>query len=244
MRTIACETCGAQVSSAGNRLRYCPECSRQRQKRQSKQYQERQKALKHPCHGTIFQCPMCGTPTTRNTASQKRCAKCTHEVALVKTRDWRNRVGPRKRSKFPIGSDFTCRICSVEFKKTATYQLYCADCLPLASRHRHKTPWRRVRQNMSSRLRAALKGEKAGPSWEKYFSFSIDDLMRHLERQFEKGMNWENYGQWHIDHIVPVRAFSRLVEREAIERCWALHNLRPLWAQDNRKKSGKHLHLV
>ena len=27
---------------------------------------------------------------------------------------------------------------------------------------------------------------------------------QHIERQFTKGMNWNNYGEWHIDHIIPL----------------------------------------
>jgi len=32
---------------------------------------------------------------------------------------------------------------------------------------------------------------------------SIEELKLHLEKQFTKGMNWKNYGKWHIDHIKP-----------------------------------------
>ena len=34
---------------------------------------------------------------------------------------------------------------------------------------------------------------------------SIKDYLLHLEQQFDKGMNWDNYGiYWEIDHIIPV----------------------------------------
>lgn len=38
---------------------------------------------------------------------------------------------------------------------------------------------------------------------------SLDELKRHLESQFERGMSWSNYGThgWQIDHVVPL-AFS------------------------------------
>ena len=67
--------------------------------------------------------------------------------------------------------------------------------------------------------------------------------MDHLERQFLRGMTWDNYGEWHIDHIVPVTAFD-LTNDEDLIACFALTNLRPLWAKDNRKKLAQRLYLI
>ena len=30
------------------------------------------------------------------------------------------------------------------------------------------------------------------------------EFKNHLERQFTKGMNWDNQGKWHLDHIYPI----------------------------------------
>jgi len=56
----------------------------------------------------------------------------------------------------------------------------------------------------------------------------------HIERQFTKGMTWENYGEWHIDHIIPLA--SAETESELIKLCHYT-NLQPLWAKDNISKS-------
>lgn len=63
-------------------------------------------------------------------------------------------------------------------------------------------------------------------------------LKMHIERQFTKGMAWPNYGEWHIDHVVPVAEFLRqgLIDPAIIN---ALSNLRPMWARDNILKSDK-----
>lgn len=67
--------------------------------------------------------------------------------------------------------------------------------------------------------------------------YSIEALKRHLEKQFLPGMTWENYGKWHIDHIIPKAAFNiESVNDIDFKRCWALKNLRPLWAHDNCSK--------
>ena len=47
-------------------------------------------------------------------------------------------------------------------------------------------------------------------------------------------------GEIHIDHIVPVAAFSiTSLDCDDFKRCWSLSNLRPLWAADNRAKGSK-----
>ena len=50
-------------------------------------------------------------------------------------------------------------------------------------------------------------------------------------------MTWDNYGEWHIDHITPLKYNNPSLE-EVIER---LHytNTQPLWAEDNLSK-GNH----
>jgi hypothetical protein len=53
-------------------------------------------------------------------------------------------------------------------------------------------------------------------------------------------MTWENYGKkgWHLDHIAPCAAFD-LSNPLQVKLCYHYTNLRPTWATDNHKKSGK-----
>jgi hypothetical protein len=60
--------------------------------------------------------------------------------------------------------------------------------------------------------------------------YNGDDFRQHLAAQFLPGMSWSNYGEWHIDHIKPRSTFCLPGE---IVACFALSNLRPLWARDN-----------
>ena len=59
----------------------------------------------------------------------------------------------------------------------------------------------------------------------------------HMESKFQEGMNWDNYGQWHVDHIKPLSLST--TEQEVIELNHYT-NLQPLWAVDNLKKSNKY----
>lgn len=65
-------------------------------------------------------------------------------------------------------------------------------------------------------------------------------LIKHLEKQFLKGMTWKNHGMkgWHIDHIVPCSSFDLTTEDQQ-RQCFHFSNLRPLWARDNLKKGKK-----
>ena len=61
-------------------------------------------------------------------------------------------------------------------------------------------------------------------------------VKKHIERQFTKGMKWDNHGEWHIDHIIPLASAKN--EEELMKLCH-YKNLQPLWAEDNLKKSTK-----
>ncbi|WP_157970185.1 hypothetical protein [Pelagibacterium sediminicola] len=109
-----------------------------------------------------------------------------------------------------------------------------------ADRRRRSTPKGRIDDRMSSNIRQALRQRKGGRRWEKLVGYSLSDLMAHLERHFLDGMNWENVGEWHIDHVIPKSVFNyEDAHHIDFRRCWALDNLRPLWSTDNMKKSNK-----
>jgi hypothetical protein len=62
------------------------------------------------------------------------------------------------------------------------------------------------------------------------------DLKVYLEKMFTVNMSWDNYGEWHIDHITPLN--SAKTEEEIIKLCHYT-NLQPLWAADNIRKKDK-----
>ena len=64
------------------------------------------------------------------------------------------------------------------------------------------------------------------------------DLAAHLASQFETGMALENYGEWEIDHIIPIASFDLSVA-EQVQKCFHFSNLQPLWKRDNRDKSDR-----
>jgi hypothetical protein len=96
----------------------------------------------------------------------------------------------------------------------------------------------RCTECLRSRVRQAIKrGSKAG-SAVRDLGCSIEQLKQHLETQFRPNMTWDNYGQWHIDHITPLSNFD-LTDREQFLEACHFTNLQPLWAVDNLIKSNK-----
>lgn len=61
--------------------------------------------------------------------------------------------------------------------------------------------------------------------------------MQHLQSTFQEGMNWNNYGKWEIDHIIPCSAFDLTIE-ENQRKCFHYSNLQALWERDNIVKGG------
>jgi guanylate kinase len=72
-------------------------------------------------------------------------------------------------------------------------------------------------------------------------NYSIEDLKKHLEAQFQPGMTWDNYGEWHVDHVRPESWFKYVDNKDpAWIECWSLNNLQPMWASQNIRKSNKY----
>jgi hypothetical protein len=69
--------------------------------------------------------------------------------------------------------------------------------------------------------------------------YTLEELISHLENNFTEGMSWENYGEWHVDHIKPMASFTfDTIDDDSFNECWSLSNLQPLWAKDNLSKGS------
>ena len=80
------------------------------------------------------------------------------------------------------------------------------------------------------------KGYKKNSKTQEMLGVDWEVCKAHIERQFTKGMSWENQGDWHIDHVIPLSSAN--TEKELIKLCH-YSNLQPLWAVDNIIKSAK-----
>lgn len=120
----------------------------------------------------------------------------------------------------------------------------------------HAVPWQKKRYredpvfNLTAKLRSAIRSRavqkvkdverRTGAA--RHLEFTAEELRDHLERQFTKGMTWERLlaGEIHIDHILPVASFNiQAAGDPEFRACWALSNLRPMWATDNMRKNDR-----
>ena len=70
--------------------------------------------------------------------------------------------------------------------------------------------------------------------------YTPEDLILHLETKFTDGMTWDNYGEWHVDHVKPISSYIILeIGDDEFMNCWSLNNLQPLWGKENISKSNK-----
>jgi hypothetical protein len=105
------------------------------------------------------------------------------------------------------------------------------------------TEHKRLRHSMKTALNTRLKAHGSSKSYQSTFDllgYSVEELKKHLESQFEPGMAWENYGDWHIDHVIPDSWFSYTsTQDKGFKDSWALKNLQPMWAQQNINKGNR-----
>lgn len=191
----------------------------------------------------IASCKECQQDILRN-RDRKETDRCYRQKSKsqrnLQQAKWRAANPDYRREWYSKHSE---RIIEAQAKRRA------ADPEPFRQRARRhaeklrKTPKGRVDESISASIRNSIvRGSKAGRKWEGLVGYSVDDLIAHLERQFQPGMTWENYGRggWHIDHEIPKVAFNyETPDHIDFRKCWALSNLRPLWELENLKKHSK-----
>ncbi len=90
---------------------------------------------------------------------------------------------------------------------------------------------------LRNRLNRAIKNNYKLGSAIKDLGCPIEYLKRYLESQFIKGMNWDNYGKWQIDHQIPLSIVD-LIDRENLLQVCHYTNLQPMWADKNKQKGN------
>lgn len=231
-------------------------------KRRRAEYQKHwayRKGLYKPLGQT--DCVICGDEFRKRAHNQRACSSCKAELARLAKNASSRRC--RARRSQPLH----CIVCGQQCRRMASGQKTCENCRPIwasqksrewqlanvdrvkeirrrAYQKRRKCPSKRLYENFSTKVSRSLRTKRSA-SWEGHVGYTIEDLIRHLERQFYHGMSWQNYGSWHVDHILPVACFSfRNVRDPEFTECWALTNLRPAWARENQQKNDKRLHLL
>lgn len=223
---VDCEDCGVTVQRTGTRTKLCAHCKRQRKRAHDRQW-------------------------------ARENAEANRERARRWARENRDKVKAQKERYKRLGIshewDRGRYARDAEKIKRRMKRYYEQNQEKVLARHRslegreaarrreaekRKCPHYRMHTAVSRHIRDAIRDKGRRHVFD-LLPYSREELVAHLERQFAKGMSWENYGRdgWHIDHIVPRSAFSYTsADDPDFQACWALTNLRPMWASDNIRK--------
>tara|TARA_R110002020_G_C15840141_1_gene735079 strand:- start:53 stop:556 length:504 start_codon:yes stop_codon:yes gene_type:complete len=92
---------------------------------------------------------------------------------------------------------------------------------------------------LRTRTRCAFKKikENKPAKTEELLGCSWIEAKEHIESYFDEKINWDNFNDWHIDHIMPL--CSAKTSDELVKLC-RYTNLQPLMAIDNIRKGGKY----
>jgi len=96
-----------------------------------------------------------------------------------------------------------------------------------------------LKEKLRNRFNRALKKSYKKGSAVKDLGCSIEYFKHYIESKFTEGMSWDNYGQWHLDHIKPLSKFN-LQDKKQISLALNYKNYQPLWAKDNLSKGSKY----
>ena len=104
-------------------------------------------------------------------------------------------------------------------------------------------PRYRLDENMGSAIARSLKDKKAKQPWKVLADYTLEELIRHLEKQFDNKMSWDNYGSyWVVDHIKPKSLFNYTSPNDLeFKQCWSLKNLQSLEKMKNIKKHNQYI---
>ena len=99
----------------------------------------------------------------------------------------------------------------------------------------------KLTKHLRTRLYQALVAQHAVKSAKtlELLGASVAFVKEYLESLFQPGMSWDNYGEWHVDHIKPCASFD-LTDPEQQKECFNYKNLQPLWSEDNMSKGARY----
>lgn len=173
----------------------------------------------------------------------KYCTRCKTDKSLVDFYKDKSRKG---------GLQYTCKKCAAECHKKwreqnkerkAEYQKkYKQENKERRAEYRKKKRESdalfKLRDALRSRTYQAFhkNGYSKNTKTEDMLGAEWIIVKSHLELMFKEGMSWDNIGEWHIDHIIPLSSANTV---ECLIELCHYTNLQPLWANENISKGDK-----
>lgn len=209
-RKDRCIECGTGQCEHGRNVNRCIECGAGYCEHGRSKYKCIDCDTGYCKHGRInTKCVDCGTGRCEHGRAKYSCGECGTNKC---------EHGKSKYRCAECGGESIC----LHLKR----KIDCAVCNPIGH----------LKKITTDRVRRALGKNKLKKTLE-YVGCTTEQLKEHIEKQFKEGMTWENKGDWHIDHIIPITYDNPTLD-EVIKR---LHytNLQPLWATENIAKGNR-----
>ena len=151
-----------------------------------------------------------------------------------------------------------CDSCFREFKMKTSRNKYCdSKCALIGTRKlkniNQKKYHKREKSNPEYILKRILRTSighiiSRSPKRSHFFcNYTPFEFKERIQSLFKEGMNWDNWGMWHVDHIKPLSSFNFLdkdgsIITSEVIKANSLENLQPLWACENLKKHARYDH--
>jgi hypothetical protein len=202
-------------------LKGCPIC---RKVHYSQKYCS-SKCRKMSQHGGSWKpCSECGTPTKKKHTCSKACGAVRKKRYDLEF----SRKNNDQRKQY--AKDYYQRV-----KDSERYKAKQTRSQQALTKRRRENPKLRLESAIRARVMMSMKRRntiKTSRTFE-LIGCTGAELAVHIEKQFKRGMTWENYGsKWHVDHITPLSYFDMSNSNDQ-RRAWNWQNLRPLPAIQN-----------
>lgn len=104
---------------------------------------------------------------------------------------------------------------------------------------------RRTKTRIRNGLAYFVKGLRKDRGTVELLGCSLSQFKEHIEKQFTKDMNWDEFlkGRIHLDHIKPIASFN-LSDIEEQKKCFNYKNVQPLWSWQNLRKGSREINFT
>lgn len=198
---------------------------------------------------TLKTCPDCNTPKPLSDYPKDKCKKlgvatyCKPCSSLRSKKYYKsNDAVIMARSKEHYNNNKAGRA-----DKARAWRVKNRDRLLKHRRAYNRERWKGdVGYRLNSSIRAMVKRVLVATDKPKDFitfekvGYDSKELILRMECQFSQGMSWGNYGEWEIDHKIPVAVMISRGEQRP-EKINMLSNLQPLWREENRAKGARYV---
>ena len=160
------------------------------------------------------QCKICEKEKNNNWYQRNK------ELVIINQRKWREKNPDKKRKTDKIWRE------NNKEKENQRLRIYHKNNPDTHKRWRKNNPQNIAIRGILRNSLLRLGQTKEGLTID-LLGYSALDLKLHIESLLTDGMSWDNYGEWHIDHIIGIINFDKNTHPSIVN---ALSNLRPIWA--------------